>query len=65
MQKEKYSKLASDVEKQAEKKLEENPSDVQSYYNPYRILIDVYEGQGRNDKLWRYGKTGVALSARS
>lgn len=49
--KEKYSKLASDVEKQAEKKLEENPSDVQSYYNPYRILIDVYEGQGRNDKL--------------
>ena len=21
------------------------------YYNPYRILLDIYEGQGRNDKL--------------
>jgi hypothetical protein len=48
---EQYLKLAKEVERQALIKLEENPGDVQSYYNPYRILIDIYEGQGRNDKL--------------
>ena len=46
-----YSKLAKEVERLALIKLEQNPNDVQSYYNPYRILIEVYQAQGRNDKL--------------
>jgi tetratricopeptide (TPR) repeat protein len=49
--KDQYAKLVSEVERLARIKLEENPNDVQSYYNPYRILLEVYEGQGRNDKL--------------
>ena len=49
--KEKYNKFAADVEKLALAKLEQDPDDVQSFYNPYRVLIDVYEAQGRNDKL--------------
>jgi tetratricopeptide (TPR) repeat protein len=49
--KDKYNKLAAEVEKEALDRLEKNPNDVQSMYNPYRILLDVYEGQGRNDKL--------------
>ena len=46
-----YNRLAAEVEKQALDRLEKNPSDVQSMYNPYRVLLDIYEGQGRNDKL--------------
>jgi len=49
--KEEYNKLSRDVEIMALEKLAEDPSDVTSYYNPYRILLDIYEGQGRNDKL--------------
>jgi hypothetical protein len=49
--KDQYAKLVSEVERLARIKLEENPNDVQSYYNPYRILLEVYESQGRNDKL--------------
>lgn len=47
----KYDLFISDVEKQAVAKLNSNPDDVQSYYNPYRILFDIYETQGKNDKL--------------
>jgi hypothetical protein len=47
----KYLKLSKEVEREAEIQLEKNPTDVQSYYNPYRVLLEVYEGQGRNDKL--------------
>jgi tetratricopeptide (TPR) repeat protein len=49
--KDKFNKYSSEVEKLALAKLEKDPKDVQSYYNPYRILIDIYEAQGRNDKL--------------
>jgi tetratricopeptide (TPR) repeat protein len=49
--KDKFNKFSGEVEKLALAKLEKDPSDVQSYYNPYRILIDIYEAQGRNDKL--------------
>jgi hypothetical protein len=38
-----YKEIAGEVEKEALKRLEENPNDVQSYYNPYRILIETYE----------------------
>lgn len=46
-----YKVYSSEVEKQALKLLEENPSDVQSYYNPYRVLIDIYENQKEYAKL--------------
>jgi hypothetical protein len=49
--KDQYTKLVSEVERLALIKLEQNPNDVQSYYNPYRILLGIYETQGRNDKL--------------
>ncbi len=49
--KEKYNEYAAEVEKLALDKLEKDPSDVQSYYNPYRILIDLYESQNSYDKL--------------
>jgi hypothetical protein len=39
------------VEKRALEDLERNPSDVSSYYNPYRILIDTYENLQEYDKL--------------
>jgi len=50
-EKDKYNQFAADVEKQALERMEQNPDDLQSYYNPYRILLELYEGQGRNDKL--------------
>jgi len=40
---EKYKELAGEIEKEALAELERNPQDLQSYYNPYRILIDIYE----------------------
>jgi tetratricopeptide (TPR) repeat protein len=47
----KYLKLAKEVERLAKTQMEKNPNDVQSYYNPYRILLEIYQDQGRNDKL--------------
>ncbi len=48
---EKYKRVAAKIEKIALKKLEENPSDLKSYYNPYRLLLSVY------DNLSEYGKS--------
>ncbi len=47
----KYDLFIKEVEKQAVAKLISDPDDVQSYYNPYRLLLEIYETQGRNDKL--------------
>lgn len=49
--KKQFEEYASEVEKKALKLLEENPTDVQSYYNPYRILIDIYESKQEYAKL--------------
>jgi hypothetical protein len=49
-EKEKYTALALDVEKNALAALERNPSDVESYYNPYRILLETYENLEEYDK---------------
>ncbi len=46
-----YKEIAGEVEKQALIRLEQNPEDVQSYYNPYRILIETYENLKDNNKL--------------
>ncbi|HEX2866150.1 MAG TPA: DUF2723 domain-containing protein [Ignavibacteriales bacterium] len=37
-----YRRLAQEIEPIALKMLEENPDDVNSYYNPYRVLTDLY-----------------------
>ncbi len=58
---EKYIKLSEIVEKMAIKKIEENPNDVQSFYNPYRVLLEIYENQNRNDKLYELWKKIEAL----
>lgn len=49
--KEKYAEISSDVEKQALIDLERNPEDVNSYYNPYRILIETYENSKEYEQL--------------
>lgn len=46
----KYTKLARQIEPLARKQLEENPNDVNSYYNPYRILTDIYGNLKEYDK---------------
>ncbi len=38
-----FHKYADVVEHDALAAIQENPHDVQSYYNPYRILLDLYE----------------------
>lgn len=58
---EKYLMLSEEVERMALKKLEENPNDVQSFYNPYRVLLEIYENQNRNDKLYELWKKIEAL----
>ncbi len=45
-----YKKIASEIEKYAWAKLETDPTDVQSYYNPYRMLLDTYENLGEFKK---------------
>ncbi len=45
-----YAALAGDVIKEAEKQLEINPDDVQSFYNPYRLLLETYDNTGNYDK---------------
>ncbi len=50
-EREKFNKISADVEKRALADLEQNPDDVNSYYNPYRILIETYEVAGEYEKL--------------
>jgi len=38
-----FHKFAGPVEQDALEAIHENPNDVQGYYNPYRILLDVYD----------------------
>ncbi len=38
-----FNKYANIVEHDALAAIKENPNDVQSYYNPYRILLDIYD----------------------
>ncbi len=49
--KQKFDEISADVEARAWADLENNPSDVQSYYNPYRLLIEIYESKEQYDKL--------------
>lgn len=47
---EQYVDLVSEVQEVAEGILEENPTDFSSSYNPYRLLLDIYEKTGQFDK---------------
>ncbi|MBT8387076.1 MAG: DUF2723 domain-containing protein, partial [Ignavibacteria bacterium] len=48
---ERYLEIASEVEKNALLALERNPGDVNSYYNPYRLLLEIYENLKDYNKL--------------
>lgn len=39
----KYEQFAIDIEREALAAIERNPKDVESYYNPYRLLLETYE----------------------
>jgi len=47
--KSKFDELSVEVEDAAQKEMKRNPNDIKSYYNPYRILLDIYDTRG--DKL--------------
>jgi len=38
----KYTKMARDIEKIALKQLADNPDSFTDYYNPYRVLSEIY-----------------------
>lgn len=42
----KFEEFAKNVEEKALQDLQRNPTDIQSYYNPYRLLLDIYEIRG-------------------
>lgn len=45
-----FDEYSTEVENFARAELKRNPNDIQSYYNPYRILLDIYEARGDRDK---------------
>jgi tetratricopeptide (TPR) repeat protein len=47
---EKYRIIANEVEKYSLQALNENPNDVQLYYNPYRLLIEIYNNTKQYSK---------------
>ncbi|MEJ2614764.1 MAG: DUF2723 domain-containing protein [Ignavibacteriaceae bacterium] len=47
----KANKLFSEVESDALQDMETNPSNLTSYFSPYRILLDLYEKQNAYSKL--------------
>lgn len=48
--KKQYFAISKDVEVEALKNIELNPKDVSSYYNPYRLLLEIYEKRTEYDK---------------
>jgi len=46
----KFREIAVDVERTALARLEENPGDVNTYYNPYVLLTEIYDRTGQYDK---------------
>jgi len=51
-----YKSLAVDIEKNALDAIKQNPGNVQSYYNPYRILLETYDNLGEYEKalgIWQ------------
>ncbi|MDO8550280.1 MAG: DUF2723 domain-containing protein, partial [Ignavibacteria bacterium] len=51
-----YREIAKELEQIALDAIEQNPQDIQSYYNPYRVLIDIYDNTKDYEnayKLWQ------------
>ncbi|MBS1518051.1 MAG: DUF2723 domain-containing protein [Bacteroidetes bacterium] len=48
--KQKFEEISDKVMLRAEEEIKNNPTNVQSYYNPYRILLDIYESKGEYQK---------------
>ncbi len=48
---EKAKELFAEVEEDAVKDMEENPTNLTSYFSPYRILLDLYGKENKYDKL--------------
>jgi tetratricopeptide (TPR) repeat protein len=46
----KFDQLTPEVEAKALDALKKNPGDIQSYWNPYKLLIDIYEARGDNQR---------------
>ncbi len=46
----KFEEYANNIESRAEEEIRKNPTNVQSYYNPYRILLDIYDTKGDYQK---------------
>lgn len=42
----KFNELSGFVEKKAKEELAKNPNDIQSPWNPYKLLLDIYDGRG-------------------
>ncbi|MCX7877462.1 MAG: hypothetical protein N2510_02350, partial [Ignavibacteria bacterium] len=42
----KFDELSPEVEQKALEVLRKNPSDIQSFWNPYKLLTDIYEARG-------------------
>ncbi len=42
----KYNELIDDVIEQAKKDLDKNPRSFSDYYNPYKMLLEIYETKG-------------------
>ncbi len=48
---EQYNNILKEVEAIAWEKLDKDPTDTQSMYNPYRLLLSIYESQANYKKL--------------
>jgi hypothetical protein len=46
----KFNKMAKEIEISALATIKDNPSEMNSYYNPYEILLDVYDKTKQYDK---------------
>lgn len=45
-----YAKMSQKIEKIALQQLQNNPNDVSGYYNPYRVLSEIYGNRKQYDK---------------
>jgi tetratricopeptide (TPR) repeat protein len=45
-----FDKYSPEVEAKALDAMAKNPTDIKSYWNPYKLLIDIYENRGDNAK---------------
>lgn len=49
-EKDKFNWYSSDIEREALKMIDKNPTAISGFYSPYRILVDLYETNMQYDK---------------